>query len=104
MNIKYIERFPTPAEYNMLTEAVGWGTKKESIIEEARSGTKRIILTTGPDSCDWKTGFYGKELENIADILGLDSADSLANCLKKVEVIVNGAKGFVYEIDFGMIP
>ena len=39
MNIKYIERFPTPAEYNMLTEAVGWGTKKESIIEEALKHT-----------------------------------------------------------------
>ena len=32
MSIKYVERFPTPAEYNMLTDAVGWGTKKESII------------------------------------------------------------------------
>lgn len=39
MNIKYIEKFPTPAEYNMLTEAVGWGTKKESIIEEALKHT-----------------------------------------------------------------
>ncbi len=39
MNIKYVERFPTPAEYNMLTEAVGWGTKKESIIEEALKHT-----------------------------------------------------------------
>ena len=39
MNIKYIERFPTPAEYNMLTEAVGWGTRKESIIEEALKHT-----------------------------------------------------------------
>ena len=35
MDIRYIENFPTPAEYNMLTEAVGWGTRKESIIEEA---------------------------------------------------------------------
>ena len=39
MNIKYIERNPTPAEYNMLTESVGWGTKKESIIEEALKNT-----------------------------------------------------------------
>ena len=39
MNIKYIEKFPTPAEYNMLTEAVGWGTRKESIIEEALRNT-----------------------------------------------------------------
>lgn len=39
MNIKYIEKFPTPAEYNMLTESVGWGTRKESIIEEALKNT-----------------------------------------------------------------
>ena len=39
MNYKYVERFPTPQEYNMLTEAVGWGTKKESIIEEALKNT-----------------------------------------------------------------
>ena len=39
MNIKYIERFPTPAEYNMLTEAVGWGTREESIVEEALKNT-----------------------------------------------------------------
>lgn len=39
MNIKYIERFPTPAEYNMLTDSVGWGTRKESIIEEALKHT-----------------------------------------------------------------
>lgn len=39
MDIKYIERFPTPAEYNMLTDSVGWGTKEESIIEEALKNT-----------------------------------------------------------------
>lgn len=39
MDIKYVERFPTPAEYNMLTAAVGWGTKRESIIEEALKNT-----------------------------------------------------------------
>ena len=39
MNIKYIERTPTPAEYNMLTKAVGWGTREESIIEEALNNT-----------------------------------------------------------------
>lgn len=39
MDIKYIERFPTPAEYNMLTDSVGWGTRKESIIEEALKNT-----------------------------------------------------------------
>lgn len=39
MNYKYVERFPTPDEYNMLTDAVGWGTKKENIIEEALKNT-----------------------------------------------------------------
>ena len=39
MNYKYVERFPTPQEYNMLTDAVGWGTRKESIIEEALKNT-----------------------------------------------------------------
>ena len=39
MDIKYKDRYPTPAEYNMLTEAVGWGTRKESIIEEALKNT-----------------------------------------------------------------
>ena len=34
MSIKYIERFPTPEEYNMLTDSVGWGTRKESIEKE----------------------------------------------------------------------
>lgn len=35
MDLKFVKRFPTPAEYNMLTEAVGWGTREESIVEEA---------------------------------------------------------------------
>lgn len=39
MNLKYISRFPTPAEYNMLTESVGWGTREENIIEEALKNT-----------------------------------------------------------------
>ena len=39
MNIKYVERFPTPEEYNMLTDSVGWGTRKEDIIEEALKNT-----------------------------------------------------------------
>lgn len=39
MSIKYIERFPTPEEYNMLTDSVGWGTREESIIKEALKNT-----------------------------------------------------------------
>ena len=36
MQIKYVERIPTPQEYNMLTEAVGWGTKENEIIEACK--------------------------------------------------------------------
>ena len=39
MAIKYIERRPTPDEYNMLTESVGWGRKDENIITEALNNT-----------------------------------------------------------------
>ena len=39
MNLEYIEKFPTTAEYNMLSEAVGWGTREENIIEEAFKNT-----------------------------------------------------------------
>ena len=39
MDIKYIEKFPTPEEYNMLSESVGWGSKEKSIIEEAFKNT-----------------------------------------------------------------
>ena len=38
-DIKYVEKFPTPAQYNSLSEAVGWGTREESIIEEAFKNT-----------------------------------------------------------------
>lgn len=75
----------------------------ENIISEAQSGNKSIILTTGPDSIDWATGFYGKELSNISDILGLQSIDELSTYLKKVEVEIKGTKGYVYEIDFGLL-
>lgn len=39
MNLKYLPKFPSANEYNMLTEAVGWGKRKESIIEEALKNT-----------------------------------------------------------------
>lgn len=35
MKIKYIEKFPTPDEINILSEAVGWGKRDNEIIEEA---------------------------------------------------------------------
>ena len=39
MNIKYIERIPTADEYNELTEAVGWGKREITIVEEALNNT-----------------------------------------------------------------
>lgn len=39
MHIKYIEKVPTSEEFNTLTEAVGWGKRKENIIEEALKNT-----------------------------------------------------------------
>ena len=39
MNIKYIERIPTPDEYNELTEAVGWGKREITIVKEALNNT-----------------------------------------------------------------
>ena len=39
MQIKYIEKTPTASEFNMLTEAVGWGIRKNDIVEEALNNT-----------------------------------------------------------------
>ena len=39
MKVEYIERIPTSAEFNMLTELVGWGTREENIVEEALNNT-----------------------------------------------------------------
>ena len=33
--IKYLEKTPTAEEYNNLTDKVGWGKRKESIVKEA---------------------------------------------------------------------
>lgn len=39
MQIKYINRTPTPDEFNYLTEAVGWGRRDNKIVEEALKNT-----------------------------------------------------------------
>ncbi len=39
MEIRLIEKIPTANEFNMLTEAVGWGTREEKIVEEALRNT-----------------------------------------------------------------
>ena len=60
MNIKYIERFSTTEEYNMLSEAVGWGSKKESIIEEAFKNTLYSLCVYDED----KFIGFGKIIED----------------------------------------
>jgi len=37
--LKYIEKIPTPDEYNQLTNAVGWGERDNLIVEEALKNT-----------------------------------------------------------------
>lgn len=37
--IKYIEQTPSAEDFNYLTNSVGWGTRKNSIIEEALKNT-----------------------------------------------------------------
>ena len=39
MKIKYIEKTPTPTEFNKLTKSVGWGTRENSIVKEALNNT-----------------------------------------------------------------
>jgi len=39
MQITYIQRTPTADEFNILTEAVGWGKRINEIVEEALSNT-----------------------------------------------------------------
>ena len=39
MQITYIQRTPMADEFNMLTEAVGWGKRTNEIVEEALSNT-----------------------------------------------------------------
>ena len=37
--IKYIEQTPSAEAFNYLTNSVGWGTRKNSIVEEALKNT-----------------------------------------------------------------
>lgn len=36
---KFIERIPTPEEFNMITESVGWGKRENRIVAEALKNT-----------------------------------------------------------------
>lgn len=49
MQIKYIEKFPTANEYNMLTESVGWGKWENHIIEEALKNTLYSLCVYNED-------------------------------------------------------
>ena len=49
MQINYIERIPTAAEFNMLTELVGWGTRKNNIVEEALKSTLYSLCVYNDD-------------------------------------------------------
>lgn len=37
--IKYIEKTPSPTEFNYLTNSVGWGTRSDEIVAEALNNT-----------------------------------------------------------------
>lgn len=39
MDVKFIKRIPTVDEFNDLTEAVGWGRRRDDIVEEALQHT-----------------------------------------------------------------
>lgn len=39
MKINYIEKTPTPDDFNMLTESVGWGKRENNIVKEALKNT-----------------------------------------------------------------
>lgn len=39
MKINYIEKTPTPDDFNMLTESVGWGKRENGIVKEALRNT-----------------------------------------------------------------
>lgn len=39
MKINYIEKTPTPDDFNMLTESVGWGKRENDIVKEALRNT-----------------------------------------------------------------
>ncbi len=39
MKINYVEKTPTPDDFNMLTESVGWGKRENNIVKEALRNT-----------------------------------------------------------------
>lgn len=49
MQIKIIERIPTPDEFNNLTDAVDWGKRDNKIVEEALKNTLYSICVYDVD-------------------------------------------------------
>ena len=60
MKIKYIERTPTPIEFNMLTKSVGWGIRENNIVEEALNNTLYSLCVYDND----KLIGYGRIIED----------------------------------------
>lgn len=48
--IKYEEKIPTAKEFNYLTKKVGWGERKEEIVEEALKNSLYIICVYDDDN------------------------------------------------------
>lgn len=48
--IKYIEKIPTAQEFNYLTNKVGWGERKEEIVEEALKNSIYMICVYDDDN------------------------------------------------------
>lgn len=49
MSIKYKNKIPTPEEFNTLTDAVGWGKRKNSIVKKALENTLYSICVFDND-------------------------------------------------------
>ena len=72
MKIRYIEKTPTATEINTLTESVDWGTRENSIVEEALKYKKlnpdiRTYLgaSKGKESFYEKFGFISRPNEDL---------------------------------------
>lgn len=59
MKIQYLEKIPTVEEYNYLTEAVGWGTESDAVVENA-------LKHTGYSVCAYR----GDQIVGYARMIG----------------------------------
>lgn len=49
MKIQYLQKIPTVEEYNYLTEAVGWGTEPDAVVENALKHTSYSVCAYHED-------------------------------------------------------